>query len=139
MRRGIKFRETSAGGLVFRGGEVLLLQRRTGEWVLPKGHIEERESKAEAATREVQEETGLIVEALEPLGTTQYRFTNESGSLVHKTVHWFLMEWRGGDLAVEPLFRQARFAPPEEALRLLTFANDRALVNRALKKHFAER
>jgi ADP-ribose pyrophosphatase YjhB (NUDIX family) len=94
-RSGIKFRETSAGGVVLRAGEVLLLQRRTGEWVLPKGHIEEGESKADAAVREVQEETGLAVEAIEPLGTTQYRFTNKSGILVHKTVHWFLYGMAG--------------------------------------------
>ncbi len=134
IRSGIKFRETSAGGVVFRGREVLLLQRRTDEWVLPKGHIEEAESKVEAAVREVQEETGLLVRATEPVGTTQYHFTNKSGSVVHKTVHWFLMECKGGELAVEPLFSQARFVPPEEALRLLTFANDREVLRRALAR-----
>ncbi len=133
-RTTIKLRETSAGGVVFRGDEVLLLQRRTGEWVLPKGHIDEGESEPETAVREVREETGLVVEAIEPLGATQYRFTNNSGRLVHKTVHWFLMECQGGELAVEPLFRQARFVRPEEALRLLTFANDRMLLSRALAK-----
>lgn len=134
MRSGIKFRETSAGGVVFRTGEVLLLQRLTGEWGFPKGHLEEGESKADAAVREVREETGLLVEATERLGATQYRFTNDSGRLVHKTVHWFLMECQGGELVVEPLFRQARFMHPEEALRLLTFANDRMLLGRALAK-----
>jgi len=138
-RSGIKLRETSAGGVVFRAGEVLLLQRRTGEWVFPKGHLEGGELKPDAAVREVHEETGLLVDAVEPLGTTQYRFTNDSGRVVHKTVYWFLMECRGGELALEPLFRQARFMHPEEALRLLTFANDRALLNRALERHFAVR
>jgi 8-oxo-dGTP pyrophosphatase MutT (NUDIX family) len=105
------------------GGRCGILRRRgasppapDGEWVLPKGDIEEGESNTDAAVREVQEETGLRVAATEPLGATQYRFTNESGSLVHKTVHWFLIECEGGDPAIEPSFRQGRFVLPEEAL-----------------------
>ncbi|MEO8677786.1 MAG: NUDIX domain-containing protein [Vicinamibacterales bacterium] len=55
---------THAGGIVTRriGGalEVLLVQASEGrdEWVLPKGHIELGERPAEAAVREVREESG---------------------------------------------------------------------------------
>jgi 8-oxo-dGTP pyrophosphatase MutT (NUDIX family) len=66
-------REFSAGGLVvrrFHGRPWLACIRVKGGEVLalPKGHIDPGESAAEAATREVREETGLdatLVEKLE--------------------------------------------------------------------------
>jgi 8-oxo-dGTP pyrophosphatase MutT (NUDIX family) len=70
----MKYRETSAGGVVFRDGKVLILRTRTDEWVLPKGKIEEGESGAETAVREVLEETGIRAEAVEPFGVTQYQY-----------------------------------------------------------------
>src|SRR5947207_73870 len=57
-------RETSAGGVVFRrgpGGEprFLLIRDSYRNWGFPKGHLEPGEPPADAARREVAEETGL--------------------------------------------------------------------------------
>src|SRR5437763_113156 len=42
--------------------EVLLTRRRDGgEWALPGGSVEERETPLEAAAREVREETGVEI------------------------------------------------------------------------------
>jgi len=41
---------------------TLILQRTTGEWDLPKGHVEKKEKVSKAAERECWEETGLHVE-----------------------------------------------------------------------------
>lgn len=57
----------TAGVVVLRGDEVLLV--RPGEashherdvWVLPAGHLDDGESYLEAAIRETEEETGLVV------------------------------------------------------------------------------
>jgi len=53
----------------FRGDQVLLIKRgkapRLGEWSIPGGHVEWGETTAEAATREVMEETGIEAEALD--------------------------------------------------------------------------
>lgn len=51
-------------------GERLLLTRRSdnGEWCLPGGGVEPGERPAEAAEREVLEETGLTVRATQLLG-----------------------------------------------------------------------
>ncbi len=130
----MKFRETAAGGVVLRDGEVLVLRRHSGEWVMPKGKLRLSETREEAALREVHEESGLSVAIAEPLGTTHYQYPTRSASLVHKTVYWFLMQYTSGDLKLEPSFREGRFLPPEEALRLLTFVNDRDILRTALAK-----
>jgi ADP-ribose pyrophosphatase YjhB (NUDIX family) len=56
----------AASAALFRQGAVLLVQRRTppyaDRWTLPGGHIEFGESPAEAARRELREETGLDME-----------------------------------------------------------------------------
>ncbi|HSP56132.1 MAG TPA: hypothetical protein VLS25_11145 [Dehalococcoidia bacterium] len=44
------------------------------------------------------------------------------------------METRDLVFAVEPIFREARFVPPAEAVKLLTFAKDRALLDRVLSR-----
>ena len=52
--------QRSAGAVLFtrRGSECVLVRSRTGEWGLPKGHLEVGETEAQAAVREVLEEAG---------------------------------------------------------------------------------
>lgn len=46
-------------------GRVLLVEhRKAGVWLYPGGHVEPDETPAEAAVREVAEETGLAVEVV---------------------------------------------------------------------------
>lgn len=54
----------SAGAVVVRqDGRLLAVQRRdTGAWVTPGGVLEQGETVADAATREVFEETGVEIE-----------------------------------------------------------------------------
>jgi 8-oxo-dGTP diphosphatase len=54
-------RHYTASAIVFDGdGRVLLVRhRKIGRWLYPGGHIEPNESPAEAAQREVTEETGI--------------------------------------------------------------------------------
>jgi 8-oxo-dGTP diphosphatase len=70
---------THAGGVVVRrdGPQprfLLVTARRSpGEWVLPKGRIEEGETAAEAAVREVLEESGVTAVAGGRVGDLEYK------------------------------------------------------------------
>jgi 8-oxo-dGTP pyrophosphatase MutT (NUDIX family) len=72
-------RDVSAGGVVVRrvheGCEVALVGRGNPvRWGLPKGGIERGETVDHAALREAQEETGLQVRVLAPVGEIEYWF-----------------------------------------------------------------
>ena len=74
-------REFSAGGVVYRRVDerlLVLVGKHSGyhKWVLPKGLIEEGETKMEAAVREVEEETGIRAKVVdrEPIFVEKYKY-----------------------------------------------------------------
>ncbi|MEW6308380.1 MAG: NUDIX domain-containing protein [Bacillota bacterium] len=91
--------ERSAGGVVVELGEtetrVLLIQDRFGRWSFPKGRVEPGESPAEAAVREVAEETGIDGTVLEPLPGLSYAYSEAEGRRVVKSVDMYLIAARG--------------------------------------------
>ena len=130
---------TSAGGIVVRHDEgrpqlVIGSRRRERDgrtWTLPKGTPKRAESTEETAIREVMEETGLEVRITGPLDSIQYSFV-QSGTRIHKTVHYFMMEPIGGDLGRhDHEFDQVRWIDFTEAASVLTFETERALVAQA--------
>jgi 8-oxo-dGTP pyrophosphatase MutT (NUDIX family) len=128
----------SAGGVVFRhngqGLEVLLCGRdRDGRWTLPKGGPNPGESDEETALREVGEETGLDAEIVGDLGLIEYWFyLRAEGARCWKTVRFFAMREKGGDIARHDREHdRVAWFPWDEALHALTFANESELVRRA--------
>jgi 8-oxo-dGTP pyrophosphatase MutT (NUDIX family) len=130
---------TSAGGIVVRyeaGRPQLVIGSRRRErdgrtWTLPKGTPEHGETIEETALREVGEETGLLVRITGPLEDIEYRFV-QSGTRIHKTVHYFMMEPVGGSLdRHDHEFDQVRWIDFADAPTMLTFETERALVAHA--------
>lgn len=133
-------RAFSAGGVVLRQGrhgpELVLglhqRDRRRATWGLPKGTPDGDETPEETALREVHEETGLQVRILDTIGDIHYRFVRD-GHRIHKTVHYFLMEATGGDLADhDHEFDDVRWFALGEADAVMRFATERDIVARAL-------
>ncbi len=117
---------------------VVGLRRRDGDrrrrtWTLPKGTPDPGETIEQTALREVEEETGLRVQILEPLSAISYVFV-QNGVRIDKTVHYWLMEPIGGDLALHDReFERVQWVPFDEASQLLTFDSERALVAKAVE------
>lgn len=146
MKRGRKDRrrarrpvriETSAGGVVFRDADgvtlFLLIRDPYRNWGLPKGHVENGESPAEAAVREVREETGLeSVELHGELGTIDWYFRDDF-DVIHKYCHFFLMETLSDrtEPQVDEGITACIWLSIEEALERLTYDNARQMLHLA--------
>jgi 8-oxo-dGTP pyrophosphatase MutT (NUDIX family) len=113
--------------------EVLLLQnRKTGEWGLPKGHQEDGETDERTARRETEEETGLVDVAVDPHFRREIRYTaRRRGVLNDKRVVYFLATLRAGEVRLSSEHSAFRWAPLGEAFAALTFPNLRAVVRDA--------
>jgi mutator protein MutT len=136
--RGRGEQERSAGGVVVRGEEVIVIvpTRRgaNGQRVLglPKGHVDPGETPAQAAAREVREEAGIEADLVESLGDVRY-FYQRDGRRVRKRVHFFLFAYRSGDPEDhDDEVEEARWMRLADAASALSYAGERAMVARAL-------
>ena len=116
----------AAGGVVLRDdGRVAIVHRpRHADWSLPKGKLDPGESWEQAAVREIREECGVRVALGEELPPSDYRVESAS-----KRVRWWTMTVVE-DLGFTPSDEvdELRWLSPGEALALLTYADDRTLV-----------
>jgi 8-oxo-dGTP pyrophosphatase MutT (NUDIX family) len=135
-RRLNRVEETSAGGLILdrqapgaRGALIGRLDRRGRLlWSLPKGHLEADETPAEAAVREVQEETGIFGHVLAPLGDIDFWFVAD-GKRIHKTVHHFLLLAEGGELSdADVEVTEVAWVPLSEMDAKLAYEDERHLI-----------
>jgi len=144
----------SAGGVVLRPDPqdrtaltVALCHRKSESlWALPKGTPEKDETIAQTATREVTEETGLIVEIGPPIDDTFYSFfrtaSETAGDLpfdakgkirIDKTVHWYLMKYVRGDITNHDCeYDNVEWIKIEEALKRLTHRNEARVLEKAV-------
>jgi 8-oxo-dGTP pyrophosphatase MutT (NUDIX family) len=120
----------AAGGLVFRRGddgdaEIVLVHRSAyDDWTFPKGKLDPGESEAQAALREVEEETSLVCSLGREAGITSYR--DPAGR--PKTVRYWEMAPVGGVLAPANEIDDARWVALAAAPAQLTHARDRELL-----------
>ncbi len=132
--------EYSSGGVVYRstagGYQFAAVHRaRHTDWSLPKGHIEQGETREEAAIREVKEETGLDARIITPITDVVYFYRRSRGpesALVHKTVYHYLMEALTFDFGgPNSEVSESRWVPLGEAQTVLSYKNDLKVVRKA--------
>jgi 8-oxo-dGTP pyrophosphatase MutT (NUDIX family) len=132
--------EFSAGGVVVRDGECIVIvpTRRAADGTkvlaLPKGHPDGDESAADAALREVREETGVDAVLVDKLGDIRYWYMR-GGRRIAKVVSFFLLEYVGGEVEDHDFeVEQARWMALEDAARELSYAGEREMAARALSR-----
>lgn len=125
--------EISAGGVVIHNGNFLLLKKFSNEWVLPKGRLEDNETKEVAAVREVREESGILAKIIKYLGFVKYDYQHNDGEKVKKTVHYFYMEAEDSSLIPqrEEGFVDAIFLPYDKAIKLVRHDAERNMLKSA--------
>jgi 8-oxo-dGTP diphosphatase len=116
----------AAGGLVLRGGTVVVVHRpRYDDWTFPKGKAHEGETDEECAVREVHEETQLRCTLGDELPTTEY--VDSRGR--PKRVRWWRMHPVVDDgFSPNDEVDELRWSTPEEAATLLSYERDRVLL-----------
>jgi len=118
----------AAGGVVLRGRQVLVVHRaRYDDWSLPKGKLEPGEDWAEAALREVLEETGFECELGEQLGVTTYAAAGRE-----KEVRWFRMTPTRDSGERDGEVDELRLLTVGAAIALLSYGRDRELLGTLL-------
>ena len=125
--------EFSAGGVVVRGGDCIVIvpTRRAADGTkvlaLPKGHPDGDESAADAALREVREETGVDAVLVDKLGDVRYWYMR-GGRRIAKVVRFFLLEYVAGEVEDhDHEVERAEWMPLPEAARRLTYKGEREM------------
>jgi len=121
----------AAGGIVCRPGpagppEIAVIHRPEpdDDWSLPKGKLDPGETPEQAALREVREETGLRCRIVRPAGCTEY--VDRRGR--DKVVSYWIMRPLEGRFVPTAEVDLLRWLTVEEALQLLSYPADRALL-----------
>jgi 8-oxo-dGTP pyrophosphatase MutT (NUDIX family) len=123
-------REFSAGGVVVRNmrGQPFMAAVRVKDGTvlaLPKGHIDPGESAAEAAAREVREETGVVGALVEKIDDIRYWYVRD-GTRVLKVVSFFLFRYRSGSVRDhDHEVDSAEWVPLAQAPKLLSYRGEK--------------
>jgi 8-oxo-dGTP pyrophosphatase MutT (NUDIX family) len=134
--------EKSAGAVIFRkeGRDIyyLLLHyagsklNAKGYWDFPKGHLEEGETEMAAASREIDEETGLKNLRFAP-GFKHYikYFFRVQGKTIFKTVAFFLAETGQKEIKISDEHIGYEWLPFDQAFAKMKFANAKNVLAKA--------
>jgi A/G-specific adenine glycosylase len=121
-----------AAALVWRGRHLLIARRPDegllgGLWEFPGGKVEPGETPAEAACREVREETGLRIRVLGPAGVVQHAYSH-----FRITLHFFHARWLAGGIDEAPSGTR-RWVLPGELEDYAFPAANRDLIQRLIR------
>ncbi|MFN8157156.1 MAG: NUDIX hydrolase [Candidatus Nanopelagicales bacterium] len=123
----------AAGAVLVRptpeGPEVAVVHRpHRSDWSLPKGKLESGERHDVAAVREVHEETGVRCALGPSLGERSY----EVGGLPKRVLWWRATVLDAAPREADREIDEIRWLRADEAKALLSYDDDRELVDRAL-------
>ena len=121
-----------AGGIAYRvdarkGGVSVLVvssKKEPGNWIFPKGHVEDGETSEEAGVRELEEEGGVTGELIGPAGVQQFYW----GGRKYR-VEYFLIRATGETAKTDG--RKKVWLPFEDAVERLTHPETKRMLRKA--------
>jgi len=125
----------AVGVACFRGADVLLVRRgqppRQGDWSVPGGRIEWGERAADAALRELSEETGVTAELAGLVDVVDGVFRARGSGAIW--AHFVLIDYAARWLAGEPVAgddaAEARFFSPSELAAVPLWDETRRIID----------
>ena len=126
------------GAVVIKNGQILLVQRgkppSLGKWAIPGGSARLGENLRTAAEREVFEETGISVKALEPVDVSEVIEKDNSGLIrFHYVIVDFTANFLSGKVAAADDALDAKWVSSRELSEFDINASTLELLN---KLHF---
>ena len=110
---------------IVRDGKVLLVRRARcpalGIYTLPGGGVETGETLMQAVTREVREETSLIVEPVALAGHREVIVRDAQNRIErHFVIMCYAARWRSGEVVLNDELDDARWLVPSEITGMRT-------------------
>lgn len=128
----------AVGIVCLRGDDVLLIQRGTppleDSWSLPGGRIEWGERAADAALRELMEETQCTAELIGLIDVVDAVLSRRSGEETpwgHYVLIDYAARWNGGEPKAGDDARDARFFSPADLAGLDLWSETRRIIDAA--------
>ncbi len=119
----------AAGGIVVRREATPLFavvcMRKRGDWVLPKGKLDQGETPLDAAQREVLEETGHAASVQQYLGTLAYPLGEDRTKVVH---FWHMEADRAPPRKLMKDIAEVAWLPLDQALKRLSRHHEHAFL-----------
>ncbi len=128
----------AVGAVVFHENRVLLIRRgqapSDGQWAIPGGVVELGETLAQAAEREIREETGIQIAAQEPIYVFDVVERDPTDKVrYHYVIVDLAARYLGGELHAGDDAAEARWVSADEMKRLTVSPPTRQL----LARHYA--
>jgi 8-oxo-dGTP diphosphatase len=118
----------AVGGVVWRGGDVLLIRRARqpwqGHWSIPGGKVHFGETLETALAREIMEETGITAAVKGFVGT--FESISEHG---HFVMIDYACEWLSGEPMAADDALDAAFFPFAEAMEKVSWDETRNVIS----------
>lgn len=127
------------GVVVLKDGAVLLVRRarppRQGEWSIPGGLQHIGETLAEAALRELREETGIEARLTGELGAVDSLRHDDGGRVeYHYSLVEFAAQWVSGEPRPADDVDRAEWAPIDDLDRYALWSETRRIIALALAR-----